>query len=266
VALQERPQWVSKPWRALSSKVSSIINTLIDRISCAAAQVKTPSLYTAPFGNTIAAQFLLGTTSTTNSRTTTILPTSSASNASLDSTTSHCMALSNGRRRTERSGWLIWLRSVLLRLRGTRQKKDWIFTERMDGKSGSNSLPISDLATSAATASRLRLLDIRTDSAQMPASRHGDARPDWTTRRADAPNVGPILPATNTPARSAAQGRVLDVREAGFSAPVYDLEIEGEHEFYASGILVHNCRYALSDMIMKRGGLSVWERLVRPTR
>jgi phage terminase large subunit len=26
------------------------------------------------------------------------------------------------------------------------------------------------------------------------------------------------------------------------------------------------CRYALSDMIMKRGGLSVWERLVRPTR
>jgi len=25
-------------------------------------------------------------------------------------------------------------------------------------------------------------------------------------------------------------------------------------------------RYALSDMIMKRGGLSVWERMVRPNR
>ena len=26
--------------------------------------------------------------------------------------------------------------------------------------------------------------------------------------------------------------------------PVYDLSIEGKHEFFASGVLVHNCRVA----------------------
>jgi hypothetical protein len=34
------------------------------------------------------------------------------------------------------------------------------------------------------------------------------------------------------------------------SAPVYNLEVEGAHEFFANGILVHNCldalRYAIS--------------------
>ncbi len=37
---------------------------------------------------------------------------------------------------------------------------------------------------------------------------------------------------------------VTSVVEAG-SFPVYDLEVEGAHEFFANGVLVHNCRYSI---------------------
>jgi hypothetical protein len=31
-------------------------------------------------------------------------------------------------------------------------------------------------------------------------------------------------------------------------APVYNLEVEGEHEYFAEGILVHNCVWALTEL------------------
>ena len=37
---------------------------------------------------------------------------------------------------------------------------------------------------------------------------------------------------------------VVSVTDAGTS-PVYDLTVEGEHEFFANGLLVHNCTYGL---------------------
>lgn len=48
---------------------------------------------------------------------------------------------------------------------------------------------------------------------------------------------------------------VLRVTEAGFE-DVYDLTVEEAHEFFANGILVHNCadslRYALARLITRR--------------
>lgn len=37
---------------------------------------------------------------------------------------------------------------------------------------------------------------------------------------------------------------VVSVTDAGTSQ-VYDLTVEGEHEFFANGLLVHNCTYGL---------------------
>lgn len=49
--------------------------------------------------------------------------------------------------------------------------------------------------------------------------------------------------------------RVTSLKSVG--ERVYDLTIDGQHEFFASGILVHNCidglRYGLVDYIKARG-------------
>ena len=54
-------------------------------------------------------------------------------------------------------------------------------------------------------------------------------------------------------------GRVLTVSEHGLCARVYDLTIEGQHEFVAGGVLVSNCvdavRYALEGMRVMDGGM-----------
>lgn len=59
---------------------------------------------------------------------------------------------------------------------------------------------------------------------------------------------------------------VVDVN----SGRVYDLTVEGQHEFFANGILVHNCidslRYALDGYIHGRNGLHISNDLFRRVR
>jgi hypothetical protein len=43
-------------------------------------------------------------------------------------------------------------------------------------------------------------------------------------------------------------------------APVYNLEVEGEHEYFANSILVHNCVWALTELA---GGTDGWAGFVR---
>ncbi len=45
--------------------------------------------------------------------------------------------------------------------------------------------------------------------------------------------------------------RLLGFSTAGY-ADVYDIEVEHGHEFYANGLLVHNCRYGLKSMLSPR--------------
>lgn len=84
---------------------------------------------------------------------------------------------------------------------------------------------------------------------QTSASRPIDAIQAPMTNCANARNAGRTLRAINTENKQLARARVLTVTEAGVADKVYDLTIEGQHEFFANGILVHNCidalRYAL---------------------
>ena len=55
--------------------------------------------------------------------------------------------------------------------------------------------------------------------------------------------------------------RVQTVSALKKSATVYDLAIDGQHEFFADGVLVHNCidalRYALDGYIHRGGGMKI---------
>lgn len=63
-------------------------------------------------------------------------------------------------------------------------------------------------------------------------------------------NQGSLL--TNTLAPSLVRASVVQVCETADLNPVYDISVQDAEEFFASGILVHNCRYALAPLIRKR--------------
>ena len=50
-------------------------------------------------------------------------------------------------------------------------------------------------------------------------------------------------------------------------AEVYDLSVENEHEFFANGILVHNCvdavRYALDGYIRDDDNIDTYAKIAR---
>lgn len=109
--------------------------------------------------------------------------------------------------------------------------------------SGSTGNPSSDRASGAATGTTPS--PTAAGSAPTPASPHGDARPGSMTSSGPARTAALPSPSTGTPARFAVPVRVLAVEPAQ-RAPVYDLTIDGEPEFFANGLLVHNCiRYAM---------------------
>ena len=73
-------------------------------------------------------------------------------------------------------------------------------------------------------------------------------------------HVEQFLNETNTPGLLLARERVQTVTAAGTANRVFDIEVYGQHEFFASGILVHNCidavRYALEPLMKRRGEIS----------
>ena len=73
------------------------------------------------------------------------------------------------------------------------------------------------------------------------------------TANGAAANSNPI----STQSPSIVRARVLAVQDHGIVERVYDLTVDGEHEFFASGILVHNCvdalRYAVGKLIKRKG-------------
>ena len=63
-----------------------------------------------------------------------------------------------------------------------------------------------------------------------------------------AASAEPISAPTNTSPSATVPDRALAVHAfspamTGKVEPVYNFEVEGAHEYYAEGILVHNCRY-----------------------
>jgi len=77
--------------------------------------------------------------------------------------------------------------------------------------------------------------------AQTDVMQQSEGRAELITKKGHA-SIAPKLSASiSTNQQSIVAGRVLRVLEAGKAAKVYDLTVEGEHEYFANGVLMHNC-------------------------
>lgn len=104
----------------------------------------------------------------------------------------------------------------------------------------------------------LSLRHIAKGSAQTPVNQRGGEIKDLMMSKGLAFNAERFLPATSTENSGFVVKAVLGVTKlCKKEKRVYDLTIEGQPEFFANGILVHNCidgiRYSLSDYIKARG-------------
>nr|DAL52284.1 MAG TPA_asm: large terminase [Caudoviricetes sp.] len=104
----------------------------------------------------------------------------------------------------------------------------------------------------------LSLKHIAESSAQTRVNRRGGEIKDLITSKGFALNAERVLPATSTANIVFVLKAVRGVTKVCKKEKrVYDLTIEGQPEFFANGILVHNCidgiRYSLADYIKARG-------------
>ena len=83
----------------------------------------------------------------------------------------------------------------------------------------------------------------------------------WTGRgflRIDELRVGEVVLSND---KGFAFTKISSIKKYGFSDKVYDLEVADCHEFFANGILVHNCidglRYALQPYIKNKGKMII---------
>lgn len=87
----------------------------------------------------------------------------------------------------------------------------------------------------------------KADSAQTNVNRHGDEMLDSTTKNESASIVESPSQKINTQNKRHAP-KVVQLNKDGLIAKVYNLKVDDAHEYYANGILVHNCdsiRYAM---------------------
>jgi hypothetical protein len=205
----------------------------------------TRSTSTESFGRRTTDRFREDSTSTTSTRTraTTTSPTSPSSSdlTTCDSTP----ALPSARQLLARvsssmSSLLSWLGGFLLR--------DASIFEMLFSPLQPSGTPVQPVS-------------LGTLSTQQNASGRGSLAsvvsvgPTSSGRSPRQPTAAPSAGRSRTPSSSATCApqaiRVISVRPTGRSERVFDLTVEGEHEFFANGVLVHNCNDYLNFAFVK---------------
>ncbi|HEY1292768.1 MAG TPA: hypothetical protein VGJ60_06815 [Chloroflexota bacterium] len=258
-----RPQPANTSPRWSSSRASPTGATRKRKMSIAATTstpVKTPAaargISTSPSGKTrpdrssLKAGWFI-TTTTTHSTTTPRI----SNRCRKPSTTSTTSA---GRGQVPR-GWRIWSEFVRRPWSGTAQRLVWRGTPNMLEKLGRSVRQPSAAVSSAARASSRSRGARAIASVATRASRVGGGPAASTTRRARVPGADNPSRRTGTHAFAIARAVVrarpgcLVVRVVRETEPrdVFNLTVEGEHEYFANGILVSNCdalRYLCSGL------------------
>jgi hypothetical protein len=161
----------------------------------------------------------------------------------------------------------IWSQSATSRKSGTQARKALPSIERSERRHTSSSSQLPSSVSSAGMNSCQRSSATLIGSAQTNASQLSGAIAGWMTRLASAFTAVHRSPATSTQSRRLARGRVLTVTEAGKADLVYDLTVQDQPEFFANGVLVHNCidalRYACEGA--RRAGLARSRREIKTT-
>jgi hypothetical protein len=99
------------------------------------------------------------------------------------------------------------------------------------------------------------------NSAQTLANQHGGDNSISTMKKGLAQFAASPFLSINTATRKLVPVRVQTVSARKKPATVYDLAITGQNEFFANGILIHNCldaaRYSLSGYITRGSGMKI---------
>ena len=103
--------------------------------------------------------------------------------------------------------------------------------------------------------------EILTGFAPITVNHHGEELAGSMMLRENASNVKQSLCAISTQSQRLVADRVQTVYATSDRSRVYDVEVEGVHEFVVSGVLVHNCRYALEPVMKKRRNTLTTKRI-----
>lgn len=121
---------------------------------------------------------------------------------------------------------------------GTEVKRGGLGIGNMHGEFSPSERPKSLLASIAARLSRV-WGQLRA-SARTLARALGDARHNWTISRKSVSSAGLLTGPTDTQRTKPVPVSVVSVYSCGVET-VYNLTVDGEHEYFANGVLVSNC-------------------------
>jgi hypothetical protein len=132
---------------------------------------------------------------------------------------------------------------------GTLRQKVVSYTIETASLFGKTGFPATSTAINAGAISSQGLCITTSDSVLINANPHGAGRRASMMSCLIAQFANGKKCATSIRKPKLVHGRVVSICASGKVDRVYDLTVEGEPEFYAGGVLVHNCRYALGPMI-----------------
>lgn len=129
----------------------------------------------------------------------------------------------------------------------------------MGARFGSIKKPMNASVINAARPMKLAPAMVLNASAPTIASRHSEEQVALIMKSAAAPTVAfpSLLADTLKPA--VAPVRVLSISAGMAPQPVFNLTVADAHEYFANGVLVHNCdalRYLCAYLDMNAGGLA----------
>lgn len=215
---------------AITTSLASQIDSPAERPDC-----------TRTSGARSTAPFPMDTTSTTPM----------ATRSTTTRRTSWRSARTNTRRYTQRRppsaagdprAWTTWIAFARWLLSGIGPKRDERGIEPTQPRPVSVSLNRGrSPASSAGAPSRVDPRMVTSASAPTPARAPGVEAVASTTRNGPAISAAQRSPSIATPGRAAADVRVLSVYALPGAEPVFNLTVEEAPEFFANGVLVHNC-------------------------
>lgn len=136
---------------------------------------------------------------------------------------------------------LTWLESAHKLLCGTNPKKGEPGTEFTASWLGPDGKAWKGHASDASSPIGPAPIGTTYDSVQTLAKPHFAAIQALTTNSGSARFAKLTSSSTNTPQKRVAPARVVLLTDTGRSGPVYNLTVETDNEYFANGILCHNC-------------------------
>lgn len=121
-------------------------------------------------------------------------------------------------------------------------------TQSMVNVTGKKKYPSLRLATNVWKPSMISIAGVQTVSVPINVKASGVETQGLMTSQSHVAGVKNSSHQTSTGKSPIVLGHAPIVAELSRRANVYNLEVEGEHEYFANGILVHNCRYSLETM------------------